>query len=271
MPRLTTALAAQALGPPVEGTRIALVTGGSRGIGAATCKLLAAQGYRVAVNYTSSRAKAEAVVAEIEAAGGVAVAIKADVSKLDEVKAMFDTAESALGGTVTHLVNNAGLLGPRNYSLLGTEPTQIYNDVAALLATNLFGPLACCREAAERMSTQRGGAGGAIVNVSSGSALIGTPMPYAVSKGALNSMQAGCVKELAAHGVRVNSVSPGLTKTDMVDPGALANGVQNIPLGRGGEPHEVAAVICFLLSDAASYCSGANIRVAGGKPMGGLQ
>jgi NAD(P)-dependent dehydrogenase (short-subunit alcohol dehydrogenase family) len=189
---------------------VAIVTGGSRGIGAATCKLLASQGYRVAVNYNSNKSKADAVVREIVAAGGVAVAIKADVSKAGEVKRLFDAAEDQLGGTVTHLVNNAALLGPRHYSVLEMDMEQMHNDISALLATNLFGALACCREAVARMSTQRGGSGGAVVNVSSGSALIGTPMPYAVSKGALNSMQAGCVKEFAAHGVRVNAVSPGV-------------------------------------------------------------
>ena len=258
------------------------------------------------------------------------MAIEADVKKL------FAEAEAALG-PITHLVNNAAVIGPRGPegSLLEADPATQLQAILDVMKPNVLvcvcvcvcvrarvrvqvyvcawvrvcaglcvcmcacsrfvlvrtgsvliyvgtalahdgavlpqGAFACCREAAARMSTQKGGTGGAIVNVSSGSAFMGTPMPYGMSKGAMNSMQAGLVPELAEHGIRINSVSPGMTKTDMVSDAVLASNVGKIPMKRGGEPNEIAAVISFLLSDAASYCSGANVRVGGGRPMGGSQ
>ena len=192
---------------------VAIVTGGSRGIGAACCKLLAGRGYCVVVVYRSGAAEAEAVLGEIKEAGGKAVICKCDVSKEADVVKLFKTADTAFGKEpLAAVVNNAGVLGPRGgLSEVGTA-AQL-NDV---LATNVTGPMLCCREAERRMSTARGGRGGAIVQVSSGSAYIGSPLLYGTSKGALNSLTIGLVKPLAQVGIRINTVSPGMTETDMI-------------------------------------------------------
>ena len=243
--------------------RIAVVTGASRGIGAAAARLLAREGYAVAVNYRAKAAAAEAIVAEIADGGGRAVAVQADVGKEDDVKRLFETVDAELG-TLTALVNNAGVFGPR-CRVDELAPA----DLARVLAVNVTGLILCSQAAVRRMSTRHGGQGGAIVNVSSGSAYIGNPgsgVHYSVSKGAVNSFTGGLSQEVVAEGVRVSAVSPGLTRTDMPGADALASPPHSIPMGRVGEPEEIAEAIVWLLSDAASYVSGANIRVAGGRP-----
>eukprot|EP00039_Didymoeca_costata_P025184 m.12601 g.12601 ORF g.12601 m.12601 type:complete len:257 (+) comp4680_c0_seq1:134-904(+) len=249
---------------------IALVTGGSRGIGRAVCLELAEKGYAVAVNYQSNKTKAEEVVTEITKNNGKALAVQADVGNKDDVTRMFKEVQDGLGGPVTHLVNNAGVIG-KKVGLMDANEDDILADLDTVLKANTIGPMLCIREAAKSMSTKNGGKGGVVVNVSSGSAFIGSPLYYAMSKGALNSMQAGLVPELAEHGIRINSVSPGLTKTDMVPDDVIIANVSKIPMKRAGEASEIASVIVFLLSEGASYCSGANIRVGGGRPMGGTQ
>lgn len=244
-------------------SQIAIVTGASRGIGAAVARLLGSNGYRVCVNYRAGREAAEGVVADIEKAGGKAVAIAADVADRGAVRELFAAVDEQLG-TVTALVNNAGIHGPR------TRVDEMSLDVLdEVLAVNVVGLVACSQEAVRRMSTRHGGAGGAIVNISSGAAYIGGAgdgVQYAVSKGAVNSFTIGLSQEVAAEGVRVNAVSPGLTRTDMPSAAALERGPSIIPMGRVGEAEEIAEAVLWLLSDRASYVAGANIRVAGGRP-----
>ena len=260
--------------PPARGT--AIVTGGGRGIGAACSRQLAAKGYGVVIAYKSDEAAAAMVVDEITSAGGLASAVKADVSDEADVQALFTFADSAFGSArLKVLVNNAGVLGPRGQSgalhpksgsaLREVEDAALFH---AVLSTNTLGPLLCCREAEARMSTERGGGGGSIVQISSGSAYIGTPLLYAASKGALNSLTIGLVKPLAQAGIRLNTVSPGMTTTDMVADVAQTFDFSTIPLGRMGTPDEIANAVVWLCSDEASYVCGANMRVAGGRPPG---
>ncbi|MFT5446579.1 MAG: NAD(P)-dependent dehydrogenase (short-subunit alcohol dehydrogenase family) [Gammaproteobacteria bacterium] len=245
--------------------KIAIVTGASRGIGAATALLLGQQGYQVCVNYRGQRAKADAVVAQITSAAGQAIAVQADVGEPEQVQSMFAQVDEAFGA-VTALVNSAGLTGPTcRFEALQRA------DLEQVMRVNVLGLMHCTQEAVRRMSTRHGGHGGAIVNVSSGSATRGNPgngVHYAVSKGAVNSFTIGLSQELAAEGIRVNAVSPGLTRTEMPDqarlePDSLRN---EIPMGRAGEPLDIAEGIVWLLSEHASYVAGANLRVAGGKP-----
>ena len=241
---------------------LALVTGASRGIGAATARTLAARGYSVMVNFRAGQAAAEGVVADIRAAGGEAVAVQADVAVPADVERLFQAVDDH-PGTLKALVNNAGIHGPRR-RLEELEPEAL----AQVLAVNVSGLMLCTRHAIPRMSTRFGGSGGAIVNVSSGAAHRGSPgfgVQYAVSKGAVNSFTIGLSQELAGDGVRVNAVSPGLTRTDMPDPRELVRQAPDIPAGRVGEPEEIAEAIAWLLSDQASYVARANIRVAGGR------
>lgn len=243
--------------------KVALVTGGSRGIGAATCRLLAREGWDVAVNYRADAPAAEAVVADVVAAGRQAIAVQGDVGDEADVIRLFETAERALG-PVTGLVNSAGVIGPK-----GRVDALSVEAIEALLRTNVIGTILACREAVRRMSTRHGGMGGAIVNVSSGSAHIGNPgtgVLYAISKGAVNSLHIGLSQEVGGEGIRVNAVSPGMTATDMVTEEAVRRALPNIPMGRAGEAEEIAEAIVWLLSDRASYVAGANIRVAGGRP-----
>lgn len=243
--------------------KVAIVTGASRGIGAAVARLLGANGYRVCVNYRAGKDAAERVVADIEKAGGRAVAVAADVARIDDVRRLFETVDKQLG-PVTALVNNAGIHGPR-----GRVDALALEDLQAVLAVNVVGLIACSQEAVRRMSTRRGGSGGAIVNISSGAAYIGNPgngVQYSVSKGAVNSFTIGLSQEVAGEGIRVNAVSPGLTRTDMPEPDALERGASIIPMGRVGDPGEIAEVVLWLLSEKASFVAGANIRVAGGRP-----
>lgn len=241
--------------------RVVIVTGGSRGIGAATSKVLATRGYSVCVNYRSRSKDAEQVVAAIRSAGGSAIAVAADVSREKDVVRLFDEAEATFG-PVTDLVNNAGILFPQ--SRLVDMSVERFNQVITLNATSCF---LCCREAIRRMQ-----AGGVIVNVSSLAARTGSPneyIDYAASKGAVDTLTKGLAVEVAAQGIRVNSVRPGLIHTsihaDGGEPGRVDRLSPQIPLQRGGRPEEVAHAIAWLLSDEASYVTGSFIDVAGGK------
>ena len=242
---------------------VAIVTGASRGIGAATARLLGARGYRVCVNYRTEPEPARELCAEIEAAGGRAIAVYADVSRAAEVAEMFATVDREFG-PLTALVNNAAMLGPST-RVADLNPA----DLERLLEVNVMGVLHCTQQALRRMSTAHGGSGGAIVNVSSGASYVGEPgtaVHYAATKGAVTSFTIGLAQEVMGEGVRVNAVSPGPIRTAMPHPDALERGAQIVPARRAGEPEEVAEAIVWLLSPAASYVACANIRVAGGKP-----
>lgn len=242
--------------------KVTIVTGGSRGIGRATCLLAAKAGHAVCVNYASDSAAADGVVAEITAAGGKAIAVGADTSVEADVIRLFDTVDKELG-TVTGLVNNAGIHGPR-----GPVKDLTADDIRRVLEVNVLGLFLCAQQAIERMSTDNGGNGGAIVNISSGAAIIGSPgggVLYAASKGAVNSFSTGLAQEVIKQGIRVNTLAPGLTETDMTRD-TLDRRAGATPMGRAGKPEEVAQGILFLLSDEASYIACANLRVSGGKP-----
>jgi NAD(P)-dependent dehydrogenase (short-subunit alcohol dehydrogenase family) len=246
--------------------RVAIITGASRGIGAATALLAASRGYAVCVNYLKNEAAARTVVDAITAAGGKAIAIRGDVAQEADVVKLFEAADWELG-TVTALVNNAGIL-ERQMRLEAMEAGRIRR----VLDTNVVGSFLCAREAVRRMSTNRGGKGGSIVNVSSGAARWGSPdeyIDYAASKGAVDSMTVGLSKEVAAEGIRVNAVRPGLVITDIHaaggEPGRVERMKGSVPLGRGGMPEEVAHAILWLLSDEASFVTGAFIDVSGGR------
>jgi NAD(P)-dependent dehydrogenase (short-subunit alcohol dehydrogenase family) len=215
------------------------------------------------VNYRAGREAADAVAADIVQAGGEALAVQADVADRDAVRRLFETVDDQLG-PLTALVNNAGIHGPRGrVDALGLDALE------EVLAVNVVGLVACSQEAVRRMSTRYKGSGGAIVNISSGAAYIGGAgdgVQYAVSKGAVNSFTIGLSQEVAGEGIRVNAVSPGLTRTDMPDPAALERGPSIIPMGRVGDAEEIAEAVLWLLSDRASFVAGANIRVAGGRP-----
>ncbi|GAC1342014.1 MAG: SDR family oxidoreductase [Acetobacteraceae bacterium] len=239
-----------------------VITGASRGIGAATARLAAARGWRVVGSYLERREPAEAVVAEIVAAGGQAIAVAADTRREDDVVRLFDTATERFG-PVTGLVNNAGING---------GPVSVAEMSAAelreMLDINVFGVFLCAREAVRRMATDRGGQGGAIVNLGSVAARLGSPgerVHYAACKGAVVSMSHGLAKEVARSGIRVNCVSPGLTETEMNPADRLARLVPGVPVGRAAEPEEIARVILFLLSAEASYMAGVDVTVSGGR------
>lgn len=245
---------------------IALVSGASRGIGRATARLLAQEGYTVAVNYHRQRDAADEVVAEILAWGGKAFAVQADISNESQVEAMFARIDEE-GLPLTALVNNAGILFQQSQveALSAARINQV-------LATNVTGYFLCCREAVKRMSTQHGGQGGAIVNVSSAAARLGSPgeyVDYAASKGAVDTLTTGLSLEVAASGIRVNGVRPGFIYTEMHasggEPGRVDRVSSAIPMQRGGQPEEVAQAIAWLLSDRASYVTGSFIDLAGGK------
>ncbi len=246
--------------------KVALVTGGSRGIGAACAVLAARRGYAVAVSYREDRAAAGGVVRSIEQAGGTAIAIPADVASEAEVVAMFATVDRELG-RVTALVNNAGIVAPaRRVDQYDFERLQ------RVFATNVIGSFLCAREAIRRMSTRHGGGGGGIVNMSSAAARLGAPneyVDYAASKGAIDTMTIGLAKELAAEGIRVNAIRPGLIYTDIHasggEPGRVERLKEMVPMRRGGTPEEVANAVLWLLSDEASYLTGALIDVSGGR------
>ncbi|QCT18281.1 SDR family oxidoreductase [Jejubacter calystegiae] len=245
---------------------LALVTGASRGIGRATSLLLARQGYCVAVNYLRNEAAASQVVEEIAAAGGSAFAVQADIADEQQVVAMFERLDRA-GEPLSALVNNAGILFQQ--ATLEQLDAERINRV---LATNVTGSFLCCREAVKRMSHRHGGAGGAIVNVSSAAARLGSPgeyVDYAASKGAIDTMTTGLSLEVAGQGIRVNGVRPGFIYTDMHgdggEPGRVDRVKASLPMQRGGQPQEVAEAIAWLLSDSASYVTGSFIDLSGGK------
>jgi NAD(P)-dependent dehydrogenase (short-subunit alcohol dehydrogenase family) len=254
----------------MAGVRVAeknlLITGGSRGIGAATARLAAVRGYAVCISYRSDRQAADAVATDIIAAGGEALAVRADVGVEAEVVDLFRQAEAALG-PLGALVNNAGVL-ERQARLEDMDAARLLR----VFATNVIGSFLCAREAVRRMSTRNGGSGGAIVNLSSRAARLGSPgeyVDYAASKGAIDTFTIGLAKEVAAEGIRVNGVSPGIIYTDIHASGGEPQRVERlkdgIPMRRGGTPEEVARAILWLLSDDASYTTGGCIDVAGGR------
>jgi len=243
-----------------------VVTGGGRGIGAATARLGAEAGYAVAVNYQRNREAAEAVVDHIEKSGGKAIAIAANVASEEEVVRLFETVDRSLG-RVGALVNNAGIVDR------GTRLAEMTSArIARMFAINVTGSFLCAREAVRRMSTRSGGSGGAIVNVSSIAARLGGAgeyVDYAASKGAIDTLTIGLAKEVGGEGIRVNAVRPGIIRTDIHlasgDPARVERIGQAAPLQRPGEAEEVARAILWLLSDAASYMSGALVDVSGGR------
>src|SRR3954471_14311237 len=246
--------------------KVMIVTGGGRGIGAATARLAAKDGYAVCINYLRDRASAEKVVAEIEKAKGKAIAVRGDVSIEPDVLNIFQQTDRALG-RVTVLVNNAGIVdrGMRVELMTGAR-------LARMFAINVTGSFLCAREAVKRMSKKHGGAGGAIVNVSSIAAKLGSPgdyVDYAASKGAIDTFTIGLAKEVAAEGIRVNAVRPGVIRTEIHaisgDPARVERIGQAAPLQRAGEPEEVARAILWLASDEASYLTGAIVDVSGGR------
>ncbi len=246
--------------------KILLVTGGSRGIGAATARLAAQRGYTVCIVYLHNRVAAETVVANIAAAGGHAVAMAADISLESDVVRLFEYVDTQLG-PLTALVNNAGIL-ERQMRLDQMDAARLQR----IFTTNIVGPFLCGREAVLRMSTRYGGTGGAIVNVSSLAARLGSPneyVDYAASKGAIDSFTIGLAKEVATEGIRVNAVRPGVIYTEIHASGGEPQRVDrvktSVPMQRGGQAEEVAHAILWLLSEEASYVTGACLDVSGGR------
>ncbi len=245
---------------------VMLITGASRGIGAATARLAGQSGYAVCVNYVSNREKAEQVVRDIEENGGKALAVQANIADANDVERLFHICDLELG-TLSVLVNNAGIL----------EKQMRVEDMDAsrlerVFTANVTGAFLCAREAIRRMSTKHGGSGGAIVNVSSMAALRGGPneyVDYAASKGAIDSMTVGLAQEVAKEGIRVNAVRPGVIYTDIHASGGEPGRVDRVglatPMGRGGTPEEVAEAILWLASDKASYSTGTFVGVSGGR------
>ena len=245
---------------------IILITGGSGGIGAATAFLAARRGYTVCINYLCNRGAAEALVEQIRRDGGDAIAIGADISLEADVQRLFETIDESLG-RITALVNNAGILEAQ----MRVEEMDA-DRLRRIFATNVIGSFLCARQAVRRMSAKHGGAGGAIVNVSSAASRIGAPgeyVDYAASKGAIDTMTVGLAREVAAEGIRVNAVRPGLIYTDIHASGGEPQRIDrlkdSIPMRRGGWPDEVANAILWLLSDQASYVNGAIVDVTGGR------
>ncbi|MFI7427919.1 SDR family NAD(P)-dependent oxidoreductase [Micromonospora sp. NPDC049836] len=240
-------------------TSVTIVTGGGRGIGAATARRLAAAGHRVAIGYRSDHAAARAVLADIEATGGRGVAVAADTTDPDQVRRLFDAAADL--GPLTGLVNNAGITSP-----IGPFTDLRADDLRRVVDVNLVGYVLCAQQAARRMAD-----GGAIVNVSSAAATLGSPgeyVHYAAVKAATDTLTVGLAKELAPRGIRVNAVAPGIIRTEIHAlsgvPDRPDTAAGRIPLGRAGEPDEIAGAIAFLLGPDSSYTTGAVLRIAGG-------
>ncbi|MFI8618678.1 SDR family oxidoreductase [Acidovorax sp. NPDC077693] len=246
--------------------QVALITGGSRGIGAATARLAARQGWAVAVNYTRDAQAAQSVVASITAAGGTAIAVQADVADEAQVLAMFRTVDAQLG-RLSALVNNAGVVDvPSRVEAMSVARWRRMFDI------NVIGSFICAREAVLRMGTKHGGAGGSIVNVSSAASRLGAAgqyVDYAAAKGAIDSMTLGLAREVAADGIRVNAVRPGLIETDIHASGGLPDRVRDlshqVPMQRGGTAEEVAEAIVWLMSPGASYATATLMDVSGGR------
>ena len=246
--------------------KIIIITGASRGIGAATAKRAAAQGYAVCVNYLKQQKAAEKIVAEILSDGGKAIAVSADISNESDVVRMFETVDVQLG-TVSALVNNAGIL--QKQMRVDEMSAERLNRI---FSVNITGFFLCARQAVKRMSTRYGGSGGAIVNVSSAASRLGSAgeyVDYAASKGAIDTLTTGLSQEVASEMIRVNAVRPGFIYTDIHANGGEPDRVDRIktaiPMQRGGQPEEVANAIMWLLSDAASYVTGTFIDAAGGR------
>jgi NAD(P)-dependent dehydrogenase (short-subunit alcohol dehydrogenase family) len=246
--------------------QVLLVTGASRGIGAATALLAASKGYAVAVNYTSNAKAAQDVVSRIRAEGGKAIAVQADVAEEEQVLALFAAVDAQLG-RLTAFVNNAGVI-----DVTARLDEMSVARLKRMFDINVIGAIVCAREAVRRMSTRHGGSGGAIVNVSSAASRLGAPgqyLDYASAKGAIDSFTLGLAKEVAAEGIRVNAVRPGLIDTEIHASGGIPDRVQKlahlVPMQRGGSAQEVAEAIVWLLSPQASYTTMSLIDVSGGR------
>lgn len=246
--------------------QVVLITGGGRGIGAATAKLAARRGYVVCLSYVNDRRAAETVADEIRRTGGTAHVVHADVSVEHDVVRLFEAVDATCG-PITALVNNAGILEPQM-----RVDRMDAGRLTRVFATNVVGAMICCREAVRRMSTKQGGAGGSIVNLSSAAARLGSPneyVDYAASKAAVDTLTIGLAKEVGDEGIRVNAVRPGLIHTDIHASGGEPNRIERlaatVPMKRGGTAEEVAAAIAWLLSDEAAYVNGAILDVTGGR------
>ena len=250
----------------VHGSNVAIVTGSGRGIGAAIAKGLAEDGYAVAVNYIHNEAAASQVVSEIKSAGGIAFAIQADISKDADVVRLFAAVDRNFG-TLTALINNGGVTGK-----FGRVEELSAATLESVFSVNVIGAFLCCREAVRRMSTRNGGSGGNIVNISSRAAQIGGAgewIHYAATKGALDTLTIGLAREVAAEGIRVNAVAPGLIDTELHAAAGIPDRMRRlaptVPMGRPGTADEVAGCVRFLLSPAAAYVTAAILPVSGGR------
>lgn len=246
--------------------KVLLVTGGSRGIGAAICRLGSKAGYRIAVNYASNQTAAAALVGEIKAAGGEAFAVRGDVGVESDIVAMFGAVDRAYG-RLDAFVNNAGIV-----DIKARVDEMDVSRLERMMRINVVGPFLCAREAVKRMSTRHGGSGGSIVNISSAAAMLGSPgeyVDYAASKGAIDTFTIGLAREVALEGIRVNAVRPGIIDTEIHASGGQPDRVERVrdmlPMKRAGTVDEVAGAVLYFLSDAASYTTGAILNVSGGR------